>query len=124
MNRATIAYFFRPGSPMAETAELIRREPSPYPDGRDAHGNYVPGKQTTRKIRVISAPLTGEQRLILPAGLRSVESRNFWTDETLQGLTDKADADQLKYDGKLYRVTILEDWDGFFQATGTAPSED
>ncbi len=106
---------FRPNSPMLESAQLEHQE-----DGtRNAHGVFLPAAPTITKISVVTAPISGEEREILPVGLRSEELRTFWVKGTVQGVDDLHDADVIAYRGGRFRAERIEAWgDGFSEVLG------
>ena len=113
MNKSRMAsILFRPGNQMTETAELIHTTASAFPQGRAAHGNSVAGPSTTTSIEVVSTPLDGDERLILPEGLRSAEVRNFWTKAKVQSVDQASgqDADIIRYQGSRYRAERVAKW--------------
>ena len=113
MNKSRMgSLLFRPGNQMTETAELVHQQASPLPDGRDAHGNPVAGPSITTAIEVVSTPLDGDERLILPEGLRSEEVRNFWTKAKVQSVDQASgqDADIIRYQGSRYRAERVAKW--------------
>ena len=108
---------------LREAATIYRYQPSPYPDGRDDHGNFVPGGFIDYAVTLISAPLSGQERLILPEALRSVETRNFYLNTPIEVLGDVLQGDVILYDDKLYRAEILNEWGGFRHVVGTYPTD-
>ena len=113
MNKSRMAsILFRPGNQTTEEAELIHTTASAFPQGRAAHGNPVAGPSTTTPIEVVSAPLDGDERLILPEGLRSEEVRNFWTKAKVQSVDQASgqDADIIRYQGSRYRAERVAKW--------------
>ena len=113
MNKSRMAsILFRPGNQMTEEVELIHTTASAFPQGRDAHGNPVAGPSITTAIEVVSAPLDGDERLVLPEGLRSEEVRNFWTKAAVASLDLESgqDADIIRYQGSRYRAERVAKW--------------
>ena len=95
---------------MLESAQLEHQE-----DGtRNAHGVFIPAAPTITTISCVTAPVDGQEREILPAGLRSEELRTFWIKGTVQGVDDLHDADVIAYRGGRFRAERIESWgDGF-----------
>ena len=112
LSRSLARRIFRPGSPLLEEAELVHHTASAFPDGRDAHGNYVPGLVTTTPIQVATSPIEGEAREVLPEALRSEETRHFWTSAPVQSINAETgqDADIVKWDGAYWRAEVIEEW--------------
>ena len=106
---------FRPGSHLTESAQLEHQE-----DGiRNEHGVFLSAAPTVTTISVVTAPLSGEEREILAAALRSQELRTFWVKGTVQGVDDGHDADVIAYRGGRFRAERIEAWgDGFFEVLG------
>ena len=105
MNKGRLAArILRPGSDMTEEAELTHA-----------------GSTTT--IQIVTSPLSGDERLALGEGLRSVE-------ETRQFITRAAVASvnldsghrcrcTLLYNGQRYRAVQIKNWgEGFFEVIG------
>ena len=106
---------------MTEEAELTHYNASPFPDGRDPHGTHVDGPTTTTTIQVVTAPLSGEERLLLPEALRSVETRQFITKATVASIDPDTgqNEDVLTYGGQRYRAVQVKAWgSGFFEVVG------
>ena len=100
---ATLVYFTTPG------------------DYTDA-GTWEPGQTAEREIRVVTAPVSGKDRDLLPEGLRLSDVRKFWTLERADTVRPGAnDGDVIRYAGNEYRVTIVDDWGGFRELTAVRP---
>ena len=98
MNKSRMAsILFRPGNQMTEEAELI-------------HTTAI--EVVSTPIEVVSTPLDGDERLILPEGLRSEEVRNFWTKSAVASLDLESgqDADIIRYQGSRYRAERVAKW--------------
>ena len=98
MNKSRMAsILFRPGNQTTEEAELI-------------HTTAI--EVVSTPIEVVSAPLDGDERLILPEGLRSAEVRNFWTKAKVQSVDQASgqDADIIRYQGSRYRAERVAKW--------------
>lgn len=75
----------------------------------------------TNVIQIVTSPLSGDERLVLPEALRSVESRSFITRATVQGIDPGSgrDADVLTYNGQRYRAVQIKNWgNGFWEIIG------
>ena len=106
---------------MTEESGLTHYNASPFPDGRDPHGTHVDGPPTTTKIQVVTAPLSGEERLLLPEALRATETRQFITRAAVVVVDNDHGqvGDVLTYGGRRYRAVVVKAWgEGFFEAIG------
>ena len=77
------------------------------------------GRATT--IQIVTSPLSGDDRLLLPEGLRSVETRQFITRAAVHGINPDTgeDADTLTYNGQRYRAVQVKAWgSGFWEIIG------
>ena len=104
MNKSRMAsILFRPGNQTTEEAELIHTTASASP---------TPIEVVSTPIEVVSTPLDGDERLILPEGLRSAEVRNFWTKAKVQSVDQASgqDADIIRYQGSRYRAERVAKW--------------
>ena len=105
MNRERLAgLLLRPGSRLIEPAVIVQEGPGDYND----RGEFVPGPITRLDIVVVTAPLSGEERLLLPEGLRSEETRTFWTRENVQAQRPAADGDIIEYAMQRFRRSLLK----------------
>ena len=114
MNKSRMAsILFRPGNQTTEEAELIHTTASAFPQGRAAHGNHVAGPSTTTSIEVVSTPLDGDERLVLPEGLSSrrgqelLDKSQLWQSLDLES---GQDADIIRYQGSRYRAERVAKW--------------
>ena len=57
-----------------EPALLVREAAG----ARDEHGEWQPGALDVTEVKVISIPVTGQERFSLPEGLRDEDVRKFW----------------------------------------------
>ena len=76
---------------------------------------------STTTIQIVTSPLSGDDRLLLPEGLRSVETRQFITRAAVASvnLDSGTDADTLLYGGQRYRAVQVKAWgEGFFEVIG------
>ena len=104
----------RSNSPLIEGAVRVRTGAGFVND----FGEFEEGVTTRDDFQTITAPISGEERLTLPEGIRSETTRHFWTNADILGVTDDADADIIAYRSEDYRVSILGDWDGFLEIVG------
>lgn len=103
---------------LAEPAVLIRETMG----GRNDYGEYVEGTITQTDIRVITAPLSGEERQILPEALRTEDLRKFWLRYDVEILDADHRGDVLEHLGKGYRAMTVERWGGgIVEVLGKAP---
>ena len=102
------------GRAFGEDAVLIRAGTG----HRGPYGKWVEGAPERRPVSVASAPMEeGQATDIDTDGARLDEMRVFWAPPDIfrAGKTggDPSDADQIEYDGFLYRVTGVRPWHGF-----------
>ena len=81
-------------------------------------GEFEEGSETRDDFQTITAPISGEERLALPEGIRDEETRHFWTNADIRGLTDDSDSDVIAYLSEDWRVDVLQDWGGFLEIVG------
>ena len=81
-------------------------------------GEFEEGTETRDDFQTITAPISGEERLVLPEAIREETTRRFWTDYDIRGVTDDSDADIIAYLSEDWRVDVLQDWAGFFEIVG------
>ena len=118
MNRARIAQRLLSNN-LAESARLIRESMG----GRNEYGEYVEGTITQTDITIVTAPLSGEERAILPEGLREIETRKFWLREDIEVIDDDHIGDKIEYLGKEYRMVSVDQWgDRYVEALGKFPA--
>ena len=118
MNRARIASRLLSNA-LAEDAVLIEETMG----GRNEYGEYVEGTITQTDIKVVTAPLSGEERAILPEALREIETRHFWVRHDLEILDHDHRGDKIEYLGREFRVVNVEQWgDSYVEAIGKFPA--
>ena len=62
---------------------------------RNTYGEFVPGASVPTPMSLVSVPITGQERLILPEGLRNEDTRKFYVIGDIVGLHyGLADGDQ------------------------------
>lgn len=101
-----------------ESATLLR----PGAGHRNQHGEWVPGADTTTTVQLATWPVTGQERMALPEGLRSDDIRTFCLRETVHPVeegTDGTAGDRIRYGGTDWRIFQVEAWGGFTKAMGT-----
>ena len=119
MNRQRIAQRLLSAN-LAEPAVLIRETGG----RRNRHGEYqeISQPKTLTDIVVVSAPVSGEERLTLPEGLREQDLRMFWLKHDIIILDDNNSGDVVEFLGKQYRAVVVEKWGGgITQMLGRAP---
>lgn len=81
-------------------------------DGSYVLGKYVPGKESTFKIRGTVEPLSAQMMMLLPEGERTKESIRIYTANelnTVDALNGRK-ADVVCYRGKQYEVHLVKHW--------------
>ena len=85
----------------------------------DRFGKFVEGATTETAVQLVTAPISGRDRQVLPEGLRSLNVRKFWLREAVTAVVEGEQAgDVIRYDGADYRAVMVEDWGGFQEVTG------
>lgn len=104
-------------SAFTEGASLIRQSAGT----RNQYGEFVPGATTTTAISLVTAPITGQERLALPEGLRDRNIRKFYLDTEVQAVDEGdtgKDGDVIEYGGSQWRIRMVQPWGGFWEAMG------
>lgn len=98
-----------------ETATLKRQAAGSY-----VRGKWEAGAETSSTIKIVTAPLSGQERLALPEGLRQANVRKFYVATEVRAGEEGGGtvADVIGYDGKEWRAVIVQDWGGFWEVTG------
>ena len=100
---------------MLSDATLITRAAGSY----DRFGKFVEGAPTETPVQLITAPISGRERQVLPEGLRSMNVRMFWLREAVTAAVEgEQTGDVIRYDGADYRAVMVENWGGFREVTG------
>ena len=85
----------------------------------DRFGEFVEGATTETAVQLVTAPISGRDRQVLPEGVRSLNVRKFWLREAVTAVVEGEQAgDVIRYDGADYRAVMVEDWGGFQEVTG------
>ena len=91
---------------LSEKATLVKRT-----GRRNPYGRWVEGKPTESEIRVVTAPLNGTDRDLLPSGARLADSRTFYLSGDVEPIRPgQSDGDILRYQGTEYRVIKVNKW--------------
>ena len=90
--------------------------------GRNQYGEFVPGAITATAIKLVTAPTTGQEREVLPEGLRERDVRRFWTlDAATAIVAGEDDGDWIRSGETVYRIVESRDWGGFRELMGVKP---
>ena len=88
----------------------------------DSEGVLVEPTPTRTDVTVGVRPLTGEQRLNLPDGVRLEDARAFWFPYTVEVSAvrpaEVATNDSVEYQGRTYRISEVAPWRNFKIAVG------
>ncbi len=100
-------------SPLVDRAEVKRVR---FENGsRNQFGEYEQGDRSETDIMVVTVPLSGQEVLSLPEGLRSENVRRFYTESDVRavkgGIAPQL-SDHLMFDDAEWRVDIVRDWGG------------
>ena len=90
---------------------------------RNDYGEFIEGSETQTDIQIITVPLSGEERAILPEALRLLETRKFFIRGHVVAVGDDTPGAIIEYDAVRYRAATVEHFRNFnFSAVvGTAP---
>ena len=88
------------------------------------YGEFEPGQVVEVAVNVVSAPIDGEERRVLPEGLRERDVRTFWTAEPLDPVQEGNSGqtgDRIVLSGVEYLIVASKAWDGgWYEAMGVA----
>ena len=90
---------------------------------RDINGEWEPGGFAESEILCVTTPTTGEERLLLPEGLREIESRRFILSEDVASISGAAEGDVFVWDSRAYRAERVRDWGGFRDVFAVLPTD-
>ena len=103
----------------AEGGVLVHAMPGRY----NQYGEFVNGETKRTRVNLISAPLIGEERAVLPDGINLENVRRFWLQEPVSAAIEGergSTGDIIEFEGTSYRIVLVENWQSFWQATGVA----
>ena len=87
------------------------------PGRRDDSGQWIPGVFLASAVEGIALPVEGEERLVLPEGLRGLNITRFLI-LAASDLSPKGDI--IEQAGKLFRVQTVKKWEGFWEVLATS----
>ena len=90
------------------------------------YGEWAEGDPVESDIRVVEAPLSGQERLQLPEKLRERDLGRFWTTAEAEAIVvgtedSDQDGDVIRFDGVEYRCVRVQNWGGFREVLGVKP---
>ena len=88
---------------------------------RNEFGEFVPGGFSRTNVRLVSVPMSGAERLVLPENLREVETRKFYIAGEVDAITDVTSGDALWTLDRFYRAEIVRDWAGYREVIASFP---
>ena len=105
---------------LTEPAQLYRQ----LEGSRNDYGEFIPGGFLEQDVTVITAPMSGEERAILPEALRDLETRKFWVTTPVENidLTHVIAGDAILWNNRAFRAAIVKEWGGFREVLATFPS--
>ena len=103
---------------LTEAAVLLIQQPG----SRNEYGEWMPGSTTDVPVRLVTAPLNGDERAALPEGLRERDVRKFWTAADASAIVaGESEGDIVRHDSIEYRAIQVEDWGGFREILAVRP---
>ena len=102
---------------LVEDGRVYRQQAGAYND----YGEFEPGDFTRVDVRLVSVPLTGQERLILPEALRQVETRKFFIKQAVESLGTLTQGDAIQHDSRNYRAEIVHEWGAFREVIASFP---
>ena len=91
------------------------------PGFRNEFGEFEPGGWTRQDVRLVSVPLSGEEREVLPEGLRETETRKFYLGAAVNSIADMGAGDVLQLGATYYRAEVVRDWAGYREVIASFP---
>ena len=88
------------------------------PGRRDDAGKSIPNVFLASAVDGVVLPVEGEERLVLPEGLRGLNITRFLILETASDLSGTGDI--IEHGGKLFRVQTVKKWEGFWEVLATS----
>jgi len=112
--KTSVAVHTLRGRTFTEPATLVRQGSGEF----NEYGEFVAGSSERISVFLATAPLTGQDRELLPEGVRSKNVRKFWLMEKVNPVAEeRTTGDLLEHDGLVYRAVMVQDWHGFFEVT-------
>ena len=103
---------------LTKPGRIYRQEPGTV----NQFGEPCPGQFVRHDVRLATAPLTGQQRMILEEGLREEEGRMFYIKGSdVTAVADLKNGDAIWDDGRFYRAANVQHWGGFASVIGLLP---
>ena len=87
------------------------------PGRRDDSGQWIPGVFLESHVDGVVLPVEGEERLVLPEGLRGQEITRFLI---LAASDLSPTGDIIEHGRKLFRVQTVKKWEGFWEVLATS----
>ena len=87
------------------------------PGRRDFTGQWIPGVFLESAVDGVVLPVEGEERLVLPEGLRGQEITRFLI---LAASDLSPTGDIIEHGRKLFRVQTVKKWEGFWEVLATS----
>ena len=87
------------------------------PGRRDFTGQWIPGVFLESHVDGVVLPVEGEERLVLPEGLRGQEITRFLI---LAASDLSPTGDIIEHGRKLFRVQTVKKWEGFWEVLATS----
>ena len=104
-------------SHLAESGTLYRA----LAGTRNEFGEWDDGGFASSPITLVTAPVSGQERDLLPEGIREKELRKFFLTETVTAAADLIPGDVVRHASRDYRVERSDNWRGFFAVVASFP---
>ena len=115
---ALVGHFVVPLAVLSENGRVYMQQEG----ARNASGEFAPGGFLRVNVRLITTPLTGEDRMILPEALREEEARRFFIQAAdVEAIAPMKVGDALWHERRIYRAVRVNEWGGFRDVTAVLP---
>ena len=92
------------------------------PGRRDFTGQWIPGVFLESAVEGVALPVEGDEREVLPQGLRGKNTKKFLL--SVEAVSERSPAgDIIGHGRKLFRVQTVKRWRGFWEVLAVFPFE-
>lgn len=102
-----------------ESATLIHQTQGDH----NEYGEWEPGQAVATDVDLVTVPLTGQERQLLPEGLRERNVRRFYTLNVVAAIKPGiSDGDLILFNSsKFYRIVDVRNWTGYREVVAVEP---